>query len=78
MKTRTSEFIQEIQNFYGQTTTLRIEAFCWSLESDLMSAMYALEKIAAFDQTSLWEDDRDDAASAMLNMASETLESIKR
>jgi hypothetical protein len=43
------------------------------LETELAAARAALETIARYDEESIWDDDRDDAANAMLYVAREAL-----
>ncbi len=41
--------------------------------SDIQRLRAALKEIAEFDEQSIWDDDRDDAANAMLSIARKTL-----
>ena len=46
------------------------------LETELAAARAALETIAKYDDESIWDDDRDDAANAMLWVARDALKLI--
>ena len=48
-------------------------AFARQLEIELNDALEALKEISEYDETSIWDDDRDDAANAMLNVAREAI-----
>ena len=44
-----------------------------TLEAELEKFRSALEKIAHYDEESIWNDDRDDAADDMLSIARQAL-----